>query len=216
MPGRRRPPSQGWKTFLANHADGIAAMDFFGVPTVSFKLLYGLLILHHDRRQIMWLEVTRNPIAERIARQLVEAYAWQLMPKYVLRDRDWAYGVIFNQRMKAMGIRDRPISPRSPLIGSIRRDCHVAVFDERHFRHILKREPYPSGILERYTDFARSPGRRSHCISASPRRVASCTRPDLVSNNDSPHPRLRYDVHTYHALSRALTATTTARRSGCG
>ena len=94
--------------------DGIAAMDLFVVPTISFQLLYGLFILRHDRRQIIWFGVTRHPTAEWIARQLVEAHAWQPMPKYVLRDRDRAYGVTFKQRMKAMGIRDRPISPRSP------------------------------------------------------------------------------------------------------
>src|SRR5215475_11023491 len=129
MPRRRRPPSQGWKTFLTNHADGIAAMDLFVVPAISCQLLYGLLILRHDRRQIIWFGVTRHPPSEWIARQLVEAHAWQPMPKYVLRDRDRAYGVIFMPRMKAMGIRDRQISPRSPwqngvaerLIGSIRR-----------------------------------------------------------------------------------------------
>ena len=148
MPRRRRPPSQGWKTFLTNHADGIAAMDLFVVPTISFQLLYGLLILRHDRRQIIWFRVTRHPTAEWIGRQLLEAHAWQPMPKYLLRDRDRAYGAVFSERMKAMGIRDRPISPRSPwqnpyaerLIGSIRRDCldHVIVFGERHLRHVLK------------------------------------------------------------------------------
>ena len=148
MPRRRRPPSQGWKTFLTNHADGIAAIDLFVVSTISFQLLYGLLILHHDRRLIIWFGVTRHPTAEWIARQLIEAYAWQPMPKYVLRDRDRAYGVTFKQRMKAMGIRDHPISPLSPwqnpcaerLIGSVRRDCldHVIVFGERHLRHVLK------------------------------------------------------------------------------
>ena len=95
MPRRRRPPSQGWKTFLTNHADGIAAMDLFVVPTISFQLLYGLFILRHDRRQIIWFEVTKHPTAEWIARQLVEACAWQPMPKYLLRDRDRAYGVTF-------------------------------------------------------------------------------------------------------------------------
>ena len=148
MPRRRRPPSQGWKTFLTNHADGIAAMDLFVVPTISFQLLYGLLILRHDRRQIIWFGVTRHPTAEWIARQLVEAHAWQPMPRYVLRDRDRAYGAAFKLRMKAMGIRDRPISPRSPwqnpyaerLIGSIRWDCldHVVVLGERHLRQLLQ------------------------------------------------------------------------------
>ncbi len=77
----RRPPSQGWKTFLHNHADGIASMDLFVVPTISFRLLYGLLILHHDRRQILWLGVTAHPTAEWISQQLTEAYGWKVAPR---------------------------------------------------------------------------------------------------------------------------------------
>src|SRR6201998_3863554 len=81
MAKRRRPPSQGWKTFLRNHADGIASMDLFVVPTISFRLLYGLLILHHDRRQILWLGVTAHPTAEWISHQLTEAYGWKVAPR---------------------------------------------------------------------------------------------------------------------------------------
>src|SRR5208282_3587165 len=144
----RRPPSQGWRTFLHNHADGIASMDLFVVPTISFRLLYGLLILQHDRRQILWLGVTAHPTAEWIARQLTEAYGWTAAPRYIVRDRDAVYGDIFIRRLRAMGIRDRPTAARSPwqnayaerLIGSIRRDCldHVVVFGERHLRHLLE------------------------------------------------------------------------------
>ena len=76
MARRRRPPSQGWKTFLHNHADGIASIDLFVVPTISFRLLYGLLILRHGRRQILWLGVTAHPTTEWIARQLTEACGW--------------------------------------------------------------------------------------------------------------------------------------------
>jgi transposase InsO family protein len=143
----RRPPSQSWKTFVCNHADGIAAMDIFVVPTVSFRLLYGLLILQHARRELLWLGVTSHPSADWIARQLTEAYGWKETPRYFIRDRDSAYGEAFIRRVGAMGIRDRPISARSPwqngyaerLIGSIRRDCldHVLVFGERHLRHVL-------------------------------------------------------------------------------
>jgi transposase InsO family protein len=148
MARRRRPPSQGWKTFLRNHADGIASMDLFLVPTISFRLLYGLLILQHGRRKLLWLAVTAHPNAEWIARQLTKAYRWQQAPRYIVRDRDRVYGDVFARRVRAMGIRDRPIAPRSPwqngcaerLIGSIRRDCldHVVVFGERHLRHLLK------------------------------------------------------------------------------
>ena len=145
---RRGPPSQGWKTFLHNHADGIAAMDFFVVPTISFGLLYGLLIMGHGRRHILWFGVTAHPTAEWIANQITEACGWEQVPRYLVRDRDGAYGEILIRRLRSMGIRDRPTSPRSPwqngycerLIGSIRRDCldHVVVFGERHLRHLLR------------------------------------------------------------------------------
>ena len=146
MARRRGPPSQGWKTFLNNHADGIAAMDLFVVPTISFRLLYGLLIMGHGRRQILWFGVTSHPTAEWMANQLTEACGWEQAPRYLIRDRDRVFGELFVRRLRSMGIRDRPTSPRSPwqngfaerLIGSIRRECHhVVVFGERHLRHIL-------------------------------------------------------------------------------
>src|SRR5262249_45607983 len=147
MARHRRPPSQGWKTFLRNHAGGIAAMDLFVVPTLSFRLLYGLLILWHGRRQLLWLGVTAHPSAEWLARQLTEACGWERTPSYIVRDRDRVYGEIFTRRLRAMGIPDRPIAPRWPwqngyaerLIGSVRRECldHVVVFGERHLRHVL-------------------------------------------------------------------------------
>jgi transposase InsO family protein len=147
MARRRGPPSQGWKTFLRNHAAGIVAMDLFVVPTISFRLLYGLLIMGHGRRQILWFGVTAHPTAEWIANQLTEACGWEQIPRYLIRDRDRAYGEIFVRRVRSIGIRDRPTASRSPwqnayaerLIGSIRRECidHVVVFGERHLRHVL-------------------------------------------------------------------------------
>ena len=144
----RRPPSPGWKTFLHNHADGIASIDLFVVPTISFRLLYGLLILQHDRRQILWLGVTAHPTAEWISHQLTEAYGWKVASRYIIRDRDAVYGDVFIRRLRAMSIRDRPTAPRSPwqngycerAIGSIRRECldHVVVFGEWHLRHLLR------------------------------------------------------------------------------
>ena len=80
MARRRGPPSQGWKTFLRNHADGIVAMDLFVVPTISFRLLYGLLILAHGRRRILWVGVTAHPTAEWLANQLTEACGWEQSP----------------------------------------------------------------------------------------------------------------------------------------
>src|SRR6201998_3167539 len=147
MVRRRDPPSQGWRTFLRNHADGIAAMDMFVVPTISFHLLYGLLIVGHGRRQILWFGVTAHPTAEWIANQVTEACGWEQAPRYLIRDRDGAYGEVFIRRLRSIGILYRPTSPRSPwqnayaerLIGSIRRECldHVVVFGERHLRHVL-------------------------------------------------------------------------------
>src|SRR5258706_10455365 len=116
-------------------------MDLFVVPTISFRLLYGLLIVGHRRRQILWLGVTSHPTAEWIANQVTEACGWEQSPCYLVRDRDRAYGEVFIRRLRSLGIRDRPTSPRSPwqgcaerLIGSIRRECldHVVVFNERH------------------------------------------------------------------------------------
>jgi transposase InsO family protein len=122
-------------------------MDLFVVPTLSFRLLSGFLILRHSRRELLWLSVTTDPNAEWIARQLTEACGWRETPRYIIRDRDGAYGEPFIRRLAAMGIRDRPISARSPwqngyaerVIGSIRRDCldHVVVFGEEHLRHLL-------------------------------------------------------------------------------
>src|SRR5258705_6874742 len=147
MVKRRGPPSQGWKAFLNNHADGIAAMDLFVVPTISRRLLYGLLIMGHGRRQILWFGVTSHPTAEWMANQLTEACGWEQAPRYLIRDRDGVFGELFVRRLRSMGIRDRPTSRRSPwqngyaerLIGSIRRECldHVVVFGERHLRHLL-------------------------------------------------------------------------------
>ncbi len=144
----RHPRSQGWLTFLRNHADGIAAVDLFVVPTIGFRLLFGLVILNHDRRCIVHIAATYHPTAEWIARQIVEAFPWESAPQYLLRDRDGAYGKVFRKRLFAMGIRDRPVAPRSPwqngyverVIGSIRRDLldHVIVMGEAHLRRLLR------------------------------------------------------------------------------
>jgi transposase InsO family protein len=148
MVKRREPPSQGWRTFLRNHAPDIAAMDLFVVPTIRFDLLYAYIIVRIDRRELVWISVTAHPTAEWIARQITEAFPWNEAPRYLIRDRDRIYGGIVTRRLRAMGIRDKPITPASPwqngfaerLIGSIRRECvdHVIVLGEAHLRRILK------------------------------------------------------------------------------
>jgi hypothetical protein len=111
MVRRRNPPSQTWKTFLRNHTEAIAAIDMCVVPTVTFDLLFAFLVLGHGRRQLLWFEVTRHPTAEWLARQITEAFPWTSAPAYLVRDNDRAYGQVFITRARAMGIRDRPISP---------------------------------------------------------------------------------------------------------
>jgi transposase InsO family protein len=147
MVKRRGPPSQGWRTFLRNHAPDIAAMDLFVVPTIGFNLLYAFVIVRLGRRDLVWINVTTNPTAEWIARQLTEAFPWNEAPRYLIRDRDRIYGGIVMRRIRAMGIRDRPTAPGSPwqngfaerLIGSMRRECvnHFIVLGEAHLRRIL-------------------------------------------------------------------------------
>jgi len=148
MVKRRGAPSQGWRTFLRNHAPDIAAMDLFVVPTIGFKLLYGFVIIRLDRRDLVWINVTANPTAEWVARQITEAFPWNEAPRYLIRDRDRIYGTVVTRRLRAMGIRDKPIATASPwqngfaerLIGSLRRECldHIIVLGEMHLRRVLK------------------------------------------------------------------------------
>jgi transposase InsO family protein len=146
MARRPGPPSQTWRTFLRNNADAIAAVDLCVVPTLTFECLFAFLVLGHGRRHLLWFAVTRHPMAEWLAQQIVEAFPWGTAPTYLVRDNDGAYGW-YSGIVQAMGIRDRPISPRSPwqnpyverAIGTLRRECldHVLIFDERHLRRIL-------------------------------------------------------------------------------
>ena len=144
MVKRRGPPGQGWLAFLRNHAPDIAAMDFFVVPTIGFDFLYAFVIVRIDRRDLVWINVTKNPTAEWVARQITEAFPWDGAPGYMIRDRDRIYGGIVTRRLRAMGIRDKPIAPASGvaerLIGSIRRQCldHIVVFGEAQLHRILR------------------------------------------------------------------------------
>ena len=148
MAKRRGRPSQGWKTFLRNHADGAASCDFLIVPTIGFKMLYAFIVLGHGRRKLLHVAVTHHPTAEWAARQVTEAFPWDEAPTKLIRDNDAIYGSAFKKRLAAMGIRDRPTAVRSPwqngyverVIGSIRRECldHLIVLDAAHLRRMLK------------------------------------------------------------------------------
>lgn len=142
-----RPPSQTWKTFLKNHLQETIGIDFFTVPTLSFKVLFVLVVLEHRRRKVLHFGVTEHPTAQWTAQQVVEAFADRQAAKYLIRDRDGIYGFEFRRRMESLGIREVVISPQSPwqngvverLIGSIRREClnHVVIFGAWHLRRML-------------------------------------------------------------------------------
>ena len=144
----RGPPSQTWRTFLRNHAEAIAAIDLCVVHTATFESLFALIVIGHGRRQLLWYAVTRHPTAEWLAQQLVEAFPWDTAPAYLVRDNDRSYGQVFLNRLRSMGIRDRPTAPRSPwqnpyverLIGTLRRECldHVLILGEWHLLRVLK------------------------------------------------------------------------------
>src|SRR5437773_2657731 len=148
MVKRCGPPSQGWSTFLRSHAPDIAAMDLFVTPTIGFDVLYTFIIVRLARRDLVWINVTPHPTADWIARQITEAFPRNEAPRYLIRDRDQIYGAAATRRLRAMGIRDKPIAPGSPwqngfaerLIGSIRRECvdHIVVLGETHLRRVLK------------------------------------------------------------------------------
>ena len=157
MAKRDKPRGQSWGTFLRNHAPQIAAMDLFVVPTISFVQLYVLVIVRLARRELAWINVTRHPTAEWIAQQITEAFPWNEAPRYLIRDQDGIYGAAIKRRLRAMGIRDRPIAPGSPwqngyaerLIGTIRWECvdHLMVFGEAHLRWTLgEYAAYYSGV----------------------------------------------------------------------
>ncbi len=143
-----RPPSQTWRTFLDNHIRSLVSVDFFTVPTVTFKVLFVFVVLAHHRRRVVHCNVTDAPSAAWTAQQIVEAFPWETAPRYLLRDRDAVYGVVFSSRVQALGIREVKAAPRSPwqnpyverLIGTLRRECldHVVVLNETHLRRLLR------------------------------------------------------------------------------
>ena len=191
----------GWRTFLRNHAPDIAAMDLFIAPTIGFDLLYVLVIVRLERRKLVWINVTRHPTAEWIARQITEAFPWNEAPRYPIRDRDRVYGGAVTRRLRAMSIRDKPIAPGSPwqngfaerLIGSIRRECvdHIVVLGEAHLRRILTKyatyynELRNSSVSwQRRSELSRYPARRLHRIKAGRRWTSPPLLPNLVFGTD--------------------------------
>jgi len=143
----RKPPSQSWRTILENHVEDIAAVDFFTVPTATFRVLYCFVVLRHERRRVVHFNVTANPAAEWTAQQVIEAFPYDEAPRRLIRDRDSICGLQFKRRVKEMGIEEVLIAPKSPwqspylerLIGSIRRECldHIIILSEEHLRRVI-------------------------------------------------------------------------------
>ena len=143
-----KPPSQEWRTFLKNHAQQLASIDFFTVPTISFRVLYVFLVLSHERRRVVHFNVTSHPTAEWTAQQLLHAFPYDSAPRYIVRDRDSIYGEAVQRLFKDLGISQVLTAPRSPwqspyverVIGSIRRECldHIIVINEESLRNTLR------------------------------------------------------------------------------
>jgi hypothetical protein len=102
----RKPPSQTWRTFLTNHVGTLASIDFFTVPTATFRVFYVFVVLAHDRRRVLHFNVTEHPTAVWTAQQIVEAFPEASAPKYLMRDRDRIYGGPFRDRLAGMGIEE--------------------------------------------------------------------------------------------------------------
>jgi transposase InsO family protein len=167
-------PSPTWRAFLAAHARDIVAIDFFVVPTLTFRLLFVFVVLRHHRRELLHVNVTDHPSAVWTARQVIEAFPEETGPKYLRRDRDSIYGEAFTRCLNTMGIRQVITAPRAPwqnpfverVIGSIRRECldHCLILNEAHLRRLLR------GYIGYY----------------------NTTRPHQSLDNNSPQPR---EVH---------------------
>ena len=148
MVRHQKPPSQTWHTFLKNHVKDIVSVDFFTVPTATFRVFYVFLVLSNKRRRIVHFNVTESPTAVWTGQQIVEAFPWDTAPKYLLRDRDGKFGEAFIRRVDSVGIQQVLTAARSPwqnpyverIIGSIRRECldHTIIFNEKHLRRVLK------------------------------------------------------------------------------
>ena len=148
MVRHRTPPSHTWRSFLDNHVNDLVSLDFFTLPTATFRVLFVFIVLRHDRRRIVHFNVTEHPSAEWTAQQRVNAFPWDTAPRYLVRDRDQTYGAYFDSRVDGLGMEQVLTAPRSPwqnpfverMIGSIQRECldHVVVLDEQHLRRILR------------------------------------------------------------------------------
>jgi len=168
----RKPPSQTWRTFLRNHAKDIIGIDFFTVPTATFRILFVLVVLSHDRREILHVNVTDAPSEVWTARQIIEAVGLDKSPKYVVRDRDRKFGSFFSRKVSSIGLREVLTAPASPwqnayaerVIGTLRRECldHAIILGDRHLRRTVQRYvDYYNGVRTHLSLGKDAPRRRS-------------------------------------------------------
>jgi hypothetical protein len=209
MVKRRGPPSQGWRTFLRNHAPDIAAMDLFVVPTIGFKLLYGLVIVRLHRRDLVWINVTTNPTAEWVARQVTEAFAWDGAPRYMIRDRDRIYGTVVIRRLRAnctiLAVAewlcrafDR-IDPARVLGPHHCLQRGATAPDSKIIRRLLQLRQNASVFAQGCADFPSDSSDRNHSFTPDPRRASPSLRPGLS---------FRYTHPDRHRLSRPIGSAT--------
>jgi hypothetical protein len=188
MVKRRGAPSQGRRTFLRNHAPDIAAIDLFVVPTIGFELLYGFVIVRIDRRDLAWINVTTNPTAEWIARQITEAFPWDAAPGHMIRDRDRIYGAVVTRRLRAMGhsgqaycsglTADR-IDP-ARVFGP--HHCFgrgTSAPDSNFLCRLLQLRQNASVVAQGCADFSSDPTDRNHSFTPDHRRASPSLRPGL-------------------------------------
>ena len=196
-----RPPSQSWNTFLRNHAEAIAAIDMCVVPTLTFDRLFAFLVLGHDRRQLLWFEMTRHPTAEWLARQITEAFPWASAPAYLVRDNDRAYGHVLTSRVRAdgyprstdfssiamakwyCGTSDWRTASRVPgPNGHLRRGAPTP--DSFRLCSVLQSSAYALGITKRCAVTSSRPTVWRHCSDSNPGRATSSIRPDIIFGKD--------------------------------
>ena len=142
-----RPGGQRWTSFLRSHAPQIIAIDFFTVPTATFRVLFVFVVLALERRKVIHFATTETPSALWTGQQLVNAFPFEAAPRFLVRDRDGVYGAEFRRRVAALGVDERLIAPRSPwqnpyierMIGTLRHECldHVIILNERHLQQVL-------------------------------------------------------------------------------
>jgi len=223
MVRERRPPSPTWRAFLDNHVKDLVAIDFFMVPTATFRVLFGFLVLAHDRRRVLHFNVTANPTAEWAARQLVQAFPEETAPRFLIRDRDRNYGDRFRGTAEMLGVEEVVTATRSPwqnayaerLIGSLRRECldHLVVLGEMHLLRIL------ASYFEYYngTRLPRPPVEPGRTQPAGPLDGRGLGGAGLVPAGDGPivrGPRTQRRVGTTLASTAMLGAAREDDRAG--